>query len=334
MSGKRLTRLPCLLTLLWTSGILFGTVTAQDQRIVHDDLFSITFPNERDGWACGRWGTILHTRDGGLTWTRQESGADTTLVAVHFPDPQNGWAVGAQGTILRTADGGVSWTRQECPVDSLLMDVCFAGALKGWIVTERTRILATDNGGDSWRVQFNDQDFILRAVSFGDALHGWAVGEYGYIYRTADGGEHWEAQAGYYDVDEDGNLVGDPSLFDVTALDGMRAWAVGLDGHVIFTEDGGRTWRKAETGAPPVPLYCVTSNRAGTLVIGGKGICLTSGDAGRNWTQTRLDPPITYTWIYALAARGPSAFAAVGERGIVYLGEGGGSWKRVDYRLK
>ena len=320
--------------LLCVVGALSGTATAEEKLLVHDDIFSITFPTEKDGWASGRWGTILHTGDGGVTWARQASGTDITLVAVHFHDTQNGWAVGGKGTILHTSNGGATWQKQGCPVEYLLMDVTFVTPKKGWVVTEQTHILATQDGGETWSVQFSDTDLIFRAVSFADTLSGWAVGEYGYIYHTVDGGTSWEEQAGYYDVDDDGDLVGDPSLFDVEALDSKRAWAVGLDGHVIFTEDGGKAWKTIDVGAPRVPLYCIEAGKEGSLVLGGKGICLSSADKGRTWKQAAFEPPIKYTWIYTLAHRGSSDFMAGGESGIIYLGNADEPWKRVNYRLK
>jgi len=311
----------------------FGTAMAKDEP-VHDDIFSIAFPTEKDGWAAGRWGTILHTSDGGNSWARQESGIDTTLVAVHFADARNGWAVGVKGTIVHTSDGGTTWKKQDCPVDYLLMDVAFVSPKKGWVVTEQTHILATQDGGKTWQVQFAAADFILRAVSFSDPLHGWTVGEYGYIYRTEDGGETWQEQAGYFDVDEDGELVGDPSLYDVVAIDAAKAWAVGLDGHVIFTEDGGKEWKTVDVGAPSVPLYCIEAGNPRTLVLAGKGICLASGDGGKSWKNPSFEPPIQYTWIYALTRRGSSDFVAGGEGGIIYLGSQNKPWSRVNYRLK
>ncbi len=325
---------PMILSALCLGVVLSGTAVGQEKMVVHDDLFSISFPTEKNGWATGRWGTILHTTDGGLSWARQESGTDITLVAIHFSDTKNGWAVGGKGTILHTSDAGATWKKQACPVDFLLMDVTFPTPRKGWIVTERTHILATGDGGETWTVQFSDFDLILRAVSFADPLNGWAVGEYGYIYHTADGGETWEEQAGFYDVDDDGDLVGDPSLFDVEALDATRAWAVGLDGQVILTDDGGKEWSKIDVGAPSVPLYCIEAGKPGSLVLGGKGICLSSGDQGKTWKEAVFEPSIQYTWIYTLAHRGSSEFVAGGESGLIYLGTANTPWKRVNYRLK
>jgi hypothetical protein len=48
------------------------------QQRLYQDLFSVTFPTEQDGWACGRWGTILYSGDRGKSWVRQSSGTDYT----------------------------------------------------------------------------------------------------------------------------------------------------------------------------------------------------------------------------------------------------------------
>ncbi|HSB04835.1 MAG TPA: hypothetical protein VLK23_06525, partial [Thermodesulfobacteriota bacterium] len=54
----------------------------QGQQKIYDDLFSASFPSEKEGWASGRWGCILHTADGGKTWIRQSTGTDLTLSSV------------------------------------------------------------------------------------------------------------------------------------------------------------------------------------------------------------------------------------------------------------
>ena len=76
----------------WLPSILYAQQKKQQE--LYDDLFSVSFPTEKEGWACGRWGTILHTADGGKTWIRQNSGTDFTLSSIYFVDSKNGWAVG------------------------------------------------------------------------------------------------------------------------------------------------------------------------------------------------------------------------------------------------
>ena len=308
-------------------------VQQKKQQELSEDLLSVSFPTEKEGWACGRWGTVLHTADGGKTWILQSSGTENTLVSIHFVDPQNGWAVGEEGTILHTEDGGKTWGQQKSPVPYYLMKVCFVSPSKGWIVGERTHILSTLDGGKTWNIQFKDEDFILKSVSFCDELHGWAVGEYGFIYHTTDGGVSWKKQAGNFDISEEtGAVEGGNFLFDVTAVDPQTGWAVGIDGCVVRTVDGGKNWKEVKTDAPKTQLFCATSNQGGTVLIGGNGIFLISMDNGKTWENPKFEPPIIYGWLYGVARRGPSEFVAVGWDGSIYLSDGKNplsSWHRV-----
>ena len=332
-------RLICILNLvmaiLFISFFVSCTPVAQQKKVqeISEDLLSVTFPTEKEGWVCGRWGTVLHTMDGGKTWTPQNSGTENSLCSIYFADSQNGWAVGEEGTILHTTDGGKIWEKQKSPVPFYLMKVYFVTPLKGWIVGERTHILSTDDGGKTWSIQFKDEDFILKSISFYDPLHGWAVGEYGFIYHTEDGGTTWKRQAGDFDISEKtGEVVAGNFLFDVVAVDSQTAWAVGIDGYVVRTVDGGKTWKEVKTDAPKTQLFCVSSNQAGTVLIGGNGTILISMDNGKTWKNPKFEPPIIYGWLYGLARRGASEFVTVGWDGSIYLSDGGkplSSWHRV-----
>ena len=303
------------------------------EKAMTEDLLSVSFPTEKEGWACGRWGIVLHTADGGKTWMLQSSGTENTLVSIHFVDPQNGWAVGEEGTILHTADGGKTWEKQKSPVPYYMMKVYFVTPSKGWIVGERTHILSTVDGGKTWNIQFKDEDFILKSVSFCDEVHGWAVGEYGFIYHTTDGGVSWKKQAGNFDISEEtGAVEGGNFLFDVTAVDPQTVWAVGIDGYVVRTVDGGKTWKEVKTDAPKTQLFCVASNQGGTVLIGGNGTFLITTDSGKTWKDPKFEPPIIYGWLYGITRRAPSEFVAVGWDGSIYLSDGKNplsSWYRV-----
>jgi photosystem II stability/assembly factor-like uncharacterized protein len=313
--------------------LLIAFVGAEEAWSGNDDLFSIDFPTEREGWACGRYGRILHTSDGGATWRPQSSGTTFTLSGISFSDTQTGWAVGNKGTILHTKDGGRTWTLQESPVDYFHMDVLSMSPQRCLIVSERTHILATDDEGATWRVQFEDQDYILKSISFCDDEHGWAVGEFGHTYHTNDGGQTWEKQAGRYEMDWDtGFITGDNFLFDVVALNPNEAWAVGILGTALHTTDGGATWEKVDTGAPKVQLFTIASNGQGVLVIGGKGVCRSSEDGGRTWGNARFRPTIQYGWIYDVEFLENGQGIACGDEGAVYRKpSSGGHWTGIEY---
>lgn len=65
-------------------------------------------------WLTSRVGSVLvHSADGGQTWSLQPTGQNLPLHRVHFRDEKQGWAVGAAGLILATRDGGQTWEVQR-----------------------------------------------------------------------------------------------------------------------------------------------------------------------------------------------------------------------------
>jgi photosystem II stability/assembly factor-like uncharacterized protein len=296
---------------------------------LQNDLFSVSFPTLQEGWTCGHHGTVLHTADGGESWSRQKSGTDFTLASIFFVDPENGWAVGDGGTILRTSDGGGNWQAQESPVPYFLMDVWFGDAKTGWIVTERTTILHTTDGGENWSIQFSDGDFILKALSFVDSKNGWAAGEFGYIYHTSDGGQTWEQQAGMFDLSEEtGEMVGGNFLFDLVAINPQEAWVVGIDGYVARTADGGLNWQPVQ-GTPRTHLFGVYAGEEGRIIVAGDATLIETADNGKSWKELPTVPPIRYGWLYRLGSRGKDGLVAVGMNGWIYLDAPGEElWRR------
>ena len=282
------------------------------------DLFAVDFPVSNLGWACGRWGNILHTTDAGKSWQLQNSGTETTLTDIMFIDQTHGWAVGNGGVIVHTTDGGKTWKKQKSPVPFFHMGVYFTNRQRGWIVTERSHILYTDNGGKDWQIQFVGDDVILKSISFVDSRCGWAVGEYGYIYHTRDGGENWEHQAGFCRISyQTGELEAGTTLFDIKAIDRKRAYAVGMDSTLFVTEDAGKRWEKIKISREAIQFFSINTDGNGYMIILGKGKSYESRDYGGSWERAKFYPPAIYGWLYDSAIIG-SDFIAVGWNGATY----------------
>ena len=71
-------------------------------------LFSVSFMDERNGFAVGSGGSIVHTTDGGLSWTQEGGITRTNLLAVQYINSQTAIAVGEGGVVVRTNDAGIS----------------------------------------------------------------------------------------------------------------------------------------------------------------------------------------------------------------------------------
>jgi photosystem II stability/assembly factor-like uncharacterized protein len=78
-------------------------------------LYSAYSLDSQNVWAASGFGDIMHTDNGGNSWSSQYSGLGS-LNSIHFIDQQNGCAVGASGKILHTANGGTNWQIQNSSV--------------------------------------------------------------------------------------------------------------------------------------------------------------------------------------------------------------------------
>ena len=115
-------------------------------------LFDVFFVSKEEGWASGAAGTILHTKDGGNSWTAELGGdphaEGKELKRIFFADATHGWAQ-AWNTLYRTTDGE-SW--QEINGD-IRGDAFFVSDLKGFR-TYGGKIFATTDGGENWKEIF------------------------------------------------------------------------------------------------------------------------------------------------------------------------------------
>jgi len=89
------------LAMIFFSWILIGTAHSQDWQWQNplpqgNWLNDVMFVNETTGWAVGDRGTIIHTTDGGQSWTWQESGVSSSLEAVYFRDDMLGFVIGGE----------------------------------------------------------------------------------------------------------------------------------------------------------------------------------------------------------------------------------------------
>ena len=80
-------------------------------------LLDVWFRNEKEGFAVGSYGMLLHTTDGGQTWTLVSDRMDN-VQAFHLnqivPAPDgNIYIAGESGYVYRSIDGGESWDSLE-----------------------------------------------------------------------------------------------------------------------------------------------------------------------------------------------------------------------------
>jgi len=153
------------------------------------------FVDALNGWMFGASAStsgtntdILHTSDGGLSWTTQATNIGSAK-AIYFSDALHGWVVGRNALLMRTTDGGAHWTTltntnqsqesQFRSVNALNANVCYFGSSVSG--TSGEYILKTTNGGDSWTPIQVPFQFDVFNVVFWDENNGWVSGDYGEI---------------------------------------------------------------------------------------------------------------------------------------------------------
>jgi photosystem II stability/assembly factor-like uncharacterized protein len=154
-------------------------------NVEYRDLY---FADEMNGVMCG-YGLILHTSDGGESWTYTNAKQDF-FVAMNFVNDQTGFAIGYTGSIWKTNDGGESWERLRN--SNVLFTpqwyfncIEFRDANVGYIAGEHGCILKTEDGGQSWSRIENSPDVDWLGISL-VSNGGFLCGTEGIIYRFVD----------------------------------------------------------------------------------------------------------------------------------------------------
>ncbi len=128
-------------------------------------------------------------------------------------------------------------------------------------------------------------DAALKSIQFVDADEGWCVGEEGVILHSIDAGKNWEKQSS----------ATQGTLEAVRFLNPYFGWAVGHDdrfaaqsnGIVLYTRDGGITWKRILAGEVPA-LYGVAFQGkevwlAGVANLRFPGGTIVTHDGGVRW---------------------------------------------------
>lgn len=153
-------------------------------------LNAVFFTDEKHGWAVGHDATIIHTADGGETWTLQNWNASDNrpFMDVLFLDAQRGFAVGAYGLFKTTEDGGSTWTDFSDPAFEQgphlnALNRLGDGTL---VLVGESGLSATSPDGKSWSVHPTGYEGSLFSVIPRGEKGAMAVGMRGTMMEAAD----------------------------------------------------------------------------------------------------------------------------------------------------
>ena len=251
-------------------------------------------------------------------WIVQHSG-NQPFYDSHFLDNQNGWVVG--GERLKTTNGGQTWL-EKGPIITNNWDaysVLFLDTLTGFICGNN-QIFKTSDGGNNWIVVNNlPYGIDIKSMYFIDSQRGWAAGGNSvanYLCSTLNGGEDWSEVS----------VPTDNILYSISFFDNLNGYAVGANGFMINTTDGGNTWNPNYLGFNPLNCVQFISASFG-WVSGFMGVWSTT-TGGNNWTWSFLSSGNIFSIFFIDALHG----WAGGDGGIYYSSDGGINWEIVNSR--
>jgi photosystem II stability/assembly factor-like uncharacterized protein/dienelactone hydrolase len=285
----------------------------------------ITFIGENEGWYVNGYGSIYHTKNGGVTWEKQLEKKGTFFRCIAFVDSLNGFA-GTVGTdyfpnvtdsipLYGTRDGGKTWMPVDykgpyvkglCAIDIVKEQYINHGKIDYKIhiyavgrVGSPANLMVSHDGGLTWTSNsmnsdckmlfdikmFDKNNGIVCAASDEDMEKSNAL-----ILKTSDGGKSWK------------KVYQSNRPFEGTWKASFPTKEVGYvtiqsynpnpnvkQQRIAKTTDGGETWQEinlvADAGAREFGIGFIDENHG---FVGTMNTGYETKDGGKTWTTVNL----------------------------------------------
>ncbi len=256
----------------WEAETITTKNGGQDWLKRSNEYYSIGFFDEFNGWVVNGHPNkeLLHTTDGGYTWSFAETPNSDEVWFLHFPTDEAGYAYCWNNELMRTTDAGNNWNILNLP-DSIGGNFHFINQDTGFMCSYLGYFSKTFDGGETWSSTIVTDSINLRAIYFLDSSEGWMVGNWGFHAHTTDGGQTWET--GFLDVNSPTNIY---------FINNLKGFITTYQGYLYKTKDGGDFWEKMSGFEYPLIKITFIDSLNGWLTNNHKSIYHTS-DGGETW---------------------------------------------------
>jgi photosystem II stability/assembly factor-like uncharacterized protein len=248
----------------------------------YNNYTDVCFIDSLTGWIMGDLGCIIHTKDGGVTWTTQKTNSSFALRGnVRFFNERFGFAANSYisykgANFFSTLNGGETW---KLLVNENKYAMFYAFSFDNiWKVTN-SEILHSTNMCQTWTSSLvrkkdsaTDNYTTKREnfIYFIDPMNGWILQDG--IQGTKDGGKTWQKQKI--------NITPDLVFF----INKDCGWAFAPHGIIFKTLDGGENWLMLNTKnvVNDISRVYFTDQNSG-WAVGLNGFIYNTTDGGQNW---------------------------------------------------
>ena len=262
------------------------------QSSTYPALMGVYAIDQNNIWVVGLEGTILHTTNSGTSWIDVVSPVTYDLYNVHFINADTGWIGGDNDSyteVLRTTDAGSSWEIQSIDnsygwgnYDMEFINDTPGEPYRGFLTAGLSLVWRTDDYGVNWLPSNIGGCGAgnLESICFVDNDEGWFVGAPSAvtevsIVHTTDGGDTYEIQTNPTNPDI--------KLNGVCFANYQHGIAVGLNGTILYTSDGGNDWEiRPYNNSRWQSVYLTESGKA--WAVGQYGNITFSTDWGYTWS--------------------------------------------------
>ncbi len=249
-----------------------GSTWRQAAVPVSVTLTALYFVNDRQGWAVGHMGVILHTSDGGEHWVVQLDGIRAARIAFDTAQAASG---------ADKDDKSLAWAQvlvDDGP-DKPFLDVFFQNERTGYAVGAYNLAFRTDDGGQTWHCWMTHLDnpkglhlYAIRAVE----SNLFITGEQGLLLRSTDLGQRFSAAAS----------PSKGTFFGLVPGPQGEMLLYGLRGRVFLSTDAGQAWSEVDSGTHATLSAGVRLEDGSLLLASQAGELMMSRDGGRTFKST------------------------------------------------
>ena len=279
------------------SGLEFRKWDNELNLITENELKSISFSSNDNGWLCGLNGSLFNTTDGGNTWKSKDL-FNIDFYSVSTFGENYIFAGGGSGEFIKSTDMGETWIvkniQQPINFDFENHKIQFFSPNYGYSGVTDNQLLKTTDGGETWNQVL---DFI-NDYQFVDSLHGWAlnipviidiwkkISDVSQLMITTDGGDSWE------------NVEVEAYIDKIFFLNQEIGWL--SDGYnLLKTIDGGHNWEIINTDATRVisEIYFLNENEGYLVGLDNDNSLNTiykTNDSGSTFTKIKTLTEIKY----------------------------------------